>query len=821
MISCKPHLFNCANRLRVSMDCWRPWTLLCLASLLLASAFGQQSPGQDLAEKLTRRSSQVLQEKLFLHSDKSAYLAGETLWFSLYDVDGCFHRPLNISKVAYIELLDINNKPVLQAKIALSQGAGQGSLYLPASLGTAPYKIRAYTSWMKNFSPDYFFEKTLSIINPQKAPPAEIHREASRYDIGFFPEGGNLVNGLSSRVAFRLADQYGRGLDGLGWVIDNNTDTIVSFRPLRFGLGSFGFTPRANHHYMAVVRFADGSRMQQALPPAYDAGFVMQLGPARGGMVSVSIGELSSGSPQSGERVYLLAQTRGVVHWAASQVMEQGKALFLVDSARLGEGISQFTLFNGHKQPVCERLYFTYPSRQLRLSIQADLPGYACRKKVSLDILSSDGRGVGRRSDLSMAVYRLDSLQPADELTIDNYLWLSSDLVGNIESPGYYFDHPGPQTMEAMDNLMLTQGWRRFRWEDIIQDRKPAFQFVPEYNGHIITGKLTDSRSGLPLRNVEAFLSVPGTNGQFRNALSDDQGNLKFELKRFSGSSEIILQTNPLQDSNSRFDINSPFSDKYSGGSMPGLEWPLKSPRSLLYASINGQVQRLFNEDNQLPGSLVLPDTAVFYAEPDEKYRLDDYTRFTTLEEIIREYVLAVNITRRSGQFHLVVTNKMTRERFSSDPLVLLDGVPVFDIDRFVTTVDPLKLNRLEVVERNYFLGYSHFDGILNFSSYKGDLGGYELDPHALALDYEGLKLQRTFYAPRYDTPQQASGHMPDFRSLLFWCPRLSPGEDGRLKTDFYTSDLPGRYMVLLQGLDASGTPGSNRIFFEVSEKGQ
>ena len=107
---------------------------------------------------------QALTEKIFAHTDRETYLTGETIWFSLYVVDGFVHRPLDLSKTAYVEVLDQNKRPLLQAKIQLRNGRGSGSLNIP-DVVSATYTLRAYTRWMRNFGPDYFFEKELVIIN--------------------------------------------------------------------------------------------------------------------------------------------------------------------------------------------------------------------------------------------------------------------------------------------------------------------------------------------------------------------------------------------------------------------------------------------------------------------------------------------------------------------------------------------------------------------------------------------------------------------------------------------------------------------------------
>ena len=193
------------------------------------------------------------------------------------------------------------------------------------------------------------------------------------------------------------------------------------------------------------------------------------------------------------------------------------------------------------------------------------------------------------------------------------------------------------------------------------------------------------------------------------------------------------------------------------------------------------------------------------------------FARFTTMEEILREYVPLVFVKKRGGRYHFTVYEKISRSLFTLDPLVLLDGTPVFDTDKFMK-YDPLRIWKLEVVARNYYYGDLAFDGILNFITYRGDLPDFEIDPHATVIDYEGLQMQRKFFSPVYETAVQIAGRSPDLRNLLFWSPDLKTNTQANGKLSFYTSDLPGKYAVMLQGISADGQTGSDTLMFEVKD---
>jgi hypothetical protein len=196
-------------------------TVLILASLhLFTTKTNAQDAFTAIPERFKQYTTSHQQEKIYVHTDKNYYLAGELLWFKIYNVDGTQYQPADLSKIAYVEILDRDNKPVMQAKIALSKGKGNGSFFLPVSINSGNYTLRAYTNWMKNFSAAYYFEKPVTIVNTLKTlSPGKGDSTARQYQVAFFPEGGNLVKDATSKVAFKVTDPSGKGVDCKGVVL--------------------------------------------------------------------------------------------------------------------------------------------------------------------------------------------------------------------------------------------------------------------------------------------------------------------------------------------------------------------------------------------------------------------------------------------------------------------------------------------------------------------------------------------------------------------------------------------------------------------------
>lgn len=782
--------------------------------LITIHAGAQVSPEDIIKNQFDNYRQNNLQEKIFVHTDKNNYVPGEICWFKIYNVDAFFHQPINLGKVAYVEILDKNDKAVLQAKIALEKGTGDGSIYLPPTLVSGNYRLRAYTNWMKNFGADYFYEKKLSIINVQKIQAKNIVAKKPSYDIAFFPEGGNLVNGIKSKVGFRIINQFGKGVYFEGTLLNEKGDTITTFRPLQFGIGNFTFIPLAGSGYRAHITLPGGEQQVKELPEAYNSGYTMHLENTGKGQIKITVQTPDNSSNAS---IFLFVHTRNVIKAVMSNTIKNGQAEFILNDTKTGDGISHFTVFNELRQPVCERLFFKKPLRSLQISASADKPLYELRRKINIDISSATEEGKYIPANMSMAVYRIDSLMAFDGQDINNYFLLSADLKGAVESPDYYFKQNNDTATAALDNLMLTQGWRRFKWEDILLNKKPGFQFLPEINGHIINGKITALHPGLPVQNIKTYLSVPGTRAQFQTAGSDEAGKVKFEMKNFYSAGDIIVQTDNKKDSGYRIDIEQPFFTSYSQKILSPFDFYLQN-KALLNRYISSQVQNAFLYDRLNKSSLPLLDAAAFYLKPDAVYLLDNYVRFTTLEEVLREYVMEVAVRQYNGKFHLPVYDEQNKSFFYTGQLVLLDGVPIFDFNKLMK-YDPLKIRKLEVVARQYYLSGNTFNGIVNFTTYKGDMESYEIDSRATILDYEGLQLRRDFYAPIYETADQMESRLPDFRNLLYWTPKLITNSYGKEQTGFYSSDLPGRYAIVIQGMSEDGRAGSKVAYFDVKKR--
>ena len=775
-------------------------------SLSIALSVSGQHDITEIRSSFNEYKNYSLGEKIFTHTDKDIYLPGEIIWFKLYVVNAEDNKPVDLSKLSYVEILNADQKPVLQTKVALDKGIGNGSLYLPVALSSGVYTLRAYTNWMKNFSADYYFEKPITVVNTLKALNAQQAQQHS-YDVQFFPEGGNLVQNVQSRVGFKIVNHKGMGINCTGFLVRNNSDTITKFQPLKFGIGNFIFTPEAGNSYKAVIQLADSTIIKE-LPKALNEGYVLKVNNSNESRLEFSV----SSNSRFPDFVYVFVHTRGHLEIAEKIFLKNGTVEFPIEKNNLEEGISHITVFNKDMLPVCERLFFIQPKQKIIIHPAINGDQYVSRKQVKINVKSSDEFGQAIPADLSIAVYRVDSFDESQTCTIENYFWLSSELKGRIESPGYYFSENDIERDKAMDNLMLTHGWSRFTWQDVLQHTKPVRTFLPEYQGHIIYGKVTDKITRLPSPGILTYLSVPGSRIQLYGAISDSDGIVRFYTKDIYGPNELVLQT---ENGNNGYDveITNSFSDKHSQTALPLFDLPKNMKNLLTDYSTGMQIQNNYIGDKLRKLYIPSVDSSAFFGNPDKVYKLDDYTRFSTMEEVLREYVYEIFVRRQKEHFNLVMSDA-DNKIFLDNPLTLFNGVPVFDPNK-IMKYDPLKVREIDIVKHKYFFGPLTMNGIANFITYEPDPSMLS-ELNAVILEYDGMQYQREFYSPVYETGEQIFTHMPDFRNVLYWSPSIYTDAQGSAEINFFTSDMKGKYVMVLQGINTNGRVGVKTLSFEV-----
>lgn len=744
-------------------------------------------------------------EKVFVHTDKNDYIAGEILWFRPYLIKKVPDSSHNYNHIVYTELLNDKGEAVLQSKTSLKDKAGSGSFLLSTDMTTGVYTLLAYTADMKEMSERSFFKKRILITNTLKAPLLP-GREKPEMLIHFFPEGGQWIQNIASRTGIEALNPVTlKGIEVKGVILADDGDTVAHFATHKFGLGQFNFTPVAGKTYTAAI-FLPGKTINNIrVPNAQPSGYHLSL-IEHTSSYSIKIQSRN----QTPQILYLVAhdgQNNKVVKTIQPEISE---SIVTVDKSELGKGVVYFTLFNEQRQPLCERLIFIpFMPEQRNLNITSNKTVFESREKAILAVGGSDIRGT---VDASLSVFKENGNVNQEPIWVN--LSLTRHLQGTIENPGFYFT---PEALEHnyIENLMLTHGWRRFRTMP-----HTAASTVTEFDGHIISANVKDNWTKAPISGVPCLLSVPSVPYGLYFGTSDSTGTVRFVVNGYYGPGDIFITPIPLSagtKSNYVIEVSNPFADSTAlrEFAQPALHLQETDSTPLLKRSVAMQAPHIYNKEQfNLFHTPVVSDTLPFYGKPEFRYYLDDYKRFSTMEEVLREYVTPVNVLARGGQLRMSIFDEKYQAVYNDGLLVLLDGVPLFDYNK-IFTYNPYKVKKLEVVPRKYVFGSVAFSGIASFETYNSKFDGFELDPGAVAIDYEGLQIQREFHSPDY-SQHKGNLRIPDYRTTLLWQPAVSLQKNQTHTIECSTSDLTGRFKVMIHGISKDGIPYYGENTFEV-----
>jgi hypothetical protein len=487
-------------------------------------------------------------EKVYMHLDKPSYNIGDTIWFKAYTVVGNLHQLSALSGVLYCELINGKDSVVSRNVLKLIGGVAWSDFTLPRSLHPGNYHIRAYTNWMRNAGTEYFYNQALHIGGLQPTLPPTSQPENPRPDIQFFPEGGELVNGVRSRVAVKSVGANGLGENIKGSVIDNDGNEVAVFETQHLGMGVFALIPQAGKTYKANIICADSSKFITDLPKAQEEGFTLAINNNNGDSVYVKVAANDKlFQAKQNSSFYLVAQSEGKVYYTAKSKLGAPVFATKILRNRFPTGIVQFTLFSQDGEPLNERVIFVQNNDALKISLSSPAQTYAPRQNVKINMETKDGDSPAVTGSFSVSVIN-ESLIPVNEnkeSTILNNLLLTSDLKGYIEQPNYYFNKENDQTRSDLDVLMLTQGYRRFDWKQVLNNVKGPTAFQPE-KALEIEGSLK-TPSGKPLPGGKITLLAPSSN-LIMDTVTNLNGDFKFGGLNLPDTARIVLRARKAND---------------------------------------------------------------------------------------------------------------------------------------------------------------------------------------------------------------------------------------------------------------------------------
>ncbi|MCB0629242.1 MAG: hypothetical protein R2824_02720 [Saprospiraceae bacterium] len=799
---------------------------------LIFWGMGKLAYTQGVAQKLTSHLSTYHIEKVYAGHDKPFYLPGDTIWCKIYLLEGRTHRSFEGQPVVYADWIAPNGEKQQSFTLKIKNGSTPLDIQTQAEDSAGIYTLRVYSQYQRNFDQHFLFQKEIRLLGKDDITEKE-QKAPGGFSVRFFPEGGYLVAGLESNIAFKAQNDLGENIVVNGILLNEANEKIGDLKTLHEGMGLFKFTPEKGKKYSAEIRY-EGYRKRFALPEILPQGFSLNVNSRSGDQILIKLGtNLQAGL--SG--CTLIGHVRGQIFLARE--LEAGLPSLSVRKDLIPSGIVHFTLFDQGQRPVCERLVFNKnPAERVDLNLQVEKNVYGKREAIKLQLVPTLQDRI-QASQLSVSVYYEGSTDlTVNESNILNYLWLQSDLRGRINNIQQYFETDNTTTNSLLDLLLMTHAWRRFRWQSVLSGQSPSIVYPPEE--HLsVAGKVTKAGKEQPVK-ADVLLNVLSEE-QFTalNVTTEADGLFYFKGFDFQDTTDILIQANIHQSKKKKklkedkveptgnknvsiqiLELNElDFIDSVSIPAQMHLDQTLQQyayqvEQNRQLDSLNNPLWTIDLETVTVRSGLnraqlreqtikkQYREKGLFYFHSTNKFLTDDplYAGFqnNNIFDLIKVVVPNTTRVRVNGE------DKIIYGRFSSqvEAKIVLDGQMV--PPNLLMNIDPDRIAVIDVLTGYYASLYTKSGVVISLVSRNPD----EIDhrrPGIISFAHPGYYQAREFYSPDYDLAGTAE-QKPDFRTVLYWNPDVRiAGTPENLS--FFTGDQAGHYLILVEGITDAGIP--------------
>ncbi len=649
----------------------------------------------------------------------------------------------------------------------------------------------------------YFENETYEVTQKLSLPYS-----LSLADIQFLPEGGRWIMGKKANMAFRAIYPNGMPVSLEGEV----SGTEITFSSNFGGLGKFEITPDRADYQAKIRNPATGQERSLSLPKVDSEGVVIQVinNPVASYVTAFVQGTYEPNS------LLLISQTRGIINYMIQGSLANGVWGVRIPKENLISGINHITVMDSKGNALLERLLFVQPINPIQLEL-TKIGNLSPREKISIN-LKSTATGNAVAGSFSIAV--LDAQQIGAEMdlaeTIFSNLLLTSDLKGSIYQPARYFLDSKPETLEDLDLVMLTHGWRRFNWKDVLAGN---FQKVEHFieRGINMEGTVTDqeqTKKGLGGGKITALV---GEGIEIVSSEFGPNGRFIFRDLEYLDSAKVTITAEDSRLKNF-IDVEvirpeAVFNEV--GGKYPNeIIWPAE----LVATYRERNMMRQLNSDQDiidLQGVTVEAKTIEREEEEIKKiYGAGDVTLdpskipssvgFTNVFQLIQGRVSGVQVFVSGLSVSVTIRGVGSLGGAGTQPLYLLDNAPVEAST--LLNISPRDIANVDVFKdpaKTAIFGAQGANGVIAVYTKTGSGFGRSVGG-TLVTNYGGYSVPKEFYIPKYDT-KTVENSVKDARATIYWNPILSTDDNGQAKVEFFNSDLAKKQLIIIEGITLDG----------------
>ena len=800
------------------------------------------------------------QEKLYIHTDRSVYVAGDTAWMKAYVVDAMTHQPVYTSRYVYVELINPFNR--VETRIKLRQdslGMIHGNIALQDTLPSGNYTLRAYTRFMENEGKDYFFRKQIRILNPLEKSiqlqtlqdehgnfcidfinksnnnplfisHASVISESRKlycnnhknrislphwnrkdktllvkvgnyqqyvscdenisldYEVSFMPEGGELIPNALCKVAFKSINSKGLGEDITGTIVDETGDTIVDIRSFHKGMGFFSFIPTKEKTYRLLCYNKYGLNKTFSLPKTETWKYALKVSRNKGYFFVSYLSEHTENS----DSLVLLVHQRGIPKYSGLWLPNSNEKVINIDSFE--EGIVNFMLLDTYGNILSERLAFVSHKAE-HSPILRDSIDFSTHSKACIPLYANDKKGNPLNGHASIAITDNSDIKPDSLSSIQSSLLLTSELKGYVEEPHWYFQGTDRKRQEALDVLMLTQGWRRYNLQKVIKEKIFDLPRFSHEESMEVKGQILSIIRQKPKENALVWIMAP-SEGFVHEIIADEKGRFTLQGFEFPDSTTYIIMA---QSAKGKDNVVLKMDEEVFPSADDKLPIVLHNHHKLPWQDYLKKVNERLAYENGIRH--IFMDEVVVTA-PQKKYQ--------TNYEISADKVITEEMIKRSGasSIEMLLRSLVGFRIFHSNTLYVLDETPLDGSTAWqvMSMIRPEDIQQIDIIRGMKCAGYfgGKQDAIVAITLKSGGTGA-SWDPvnitHILPLGYQK---KAEFYAPKFEIKERERMNDRDLRTTIHWQPDIV-FKEGKAEVVFYTSGIPTTYSIVVEGVTEEG----------------
>jgi hypothetical protein len=793
-----------------------------------------------------KAESALVAEKVYLHIDRDHYIPGDDIWFKAYVTDAFTNMPAPSPTNLHVELISSAAEIIQSRILRVEGGIANGDFHLPDSIAPGNYLIRAYTNYMRNFDNQFFFSKNIAVINPayvSNSMSDTINHIENQLDITFFPEGGSLVDSISSVVAFKAVNALGNGCDISGKLFSSRGDLMTTFESNHLGMGSFTLEPVPGLTYYALVNGPGRDEIKASLPESFSTGATIRAVITHGKKLLVTINTNEKTLPLIlNHDLDLSFSSRNLIKWITKIKITSLVNEYLISADDLPEGIIRITLSGYEGLPLCERLIYLQRTNDVLLNVSTDKKVYNPRELITTKISISGNTFLNDRAFLSLSA--TESLLTAKSslwpTTITSWFLLESDVHGPVEEPSYYFDPSNENRFQDLDLLLLTQGWRDFKWK---YDSTSSFG---RESGFRLSGNVKRITGDKTIEGAKINLGLFSKSNQFLSTVTDSSGSFTFEGLDFTGkATAFVSSTGKNERMEGRIFMDSIYYEpaKIENLTSFSTELFLQPVSYISYiqeANIRMAIRKKYMlSDTINPGEVFITAKRV---ETPEEIKVRESRRIYGTPD--KELIVTPSQENIAGNVFSFMSGRLPGVRIYQDPvksdsvfitirgqksknpnggysgaMVLLDGKEVNPAD--FSTLQMLTMNmidRIDVLNASPLYGMKGANGVINIITRVGlRREPFGQATNATSIKIKGFDTPRFFYSPKYNNPGDEA-YFPDIRTTIFWEPNITIDKLDNVTVKYYNADTPSTIRVVVEGITTSGIPVSAKTEYEVNK---